>query len=139
MIVVIDASVAVKWYLPEADVDIAERFLSDEYELHAPELILSEFGNILWKKSRTGEIETNIVRASVANFKALPITLHSHKELIEPAVAGAVATGQTVYDWVYLALAVSMSVKFVTADRRFFYALKNTDLEDRIICIPDVE
>ena len=36
---VVDASVAVKWYVPEDNSDDAERLLDPANELHAPELI----------------------------------------------------------------------------------------------------
>jgi len=140
MNVVVDASVAVKWYVPEIHTDIAERLLTDKYELHAPELIWPELGNILWKKNRRGELESDTVRASLTAFKKdVSLSVHSHHHLIEPAIAGALATGQTVYDWMYMALAVSMSANFVTADRRFFLALKKTDLASQITWVADIE
>jgi predicted nucleic acid-binding protein len=44
---VVDASVALKWFLPEVHSDAAARLLREGYRLHAPDLIRAEFGNVL--------------------------------------------------------------------------------------------
>ncbi|MEO8383259.1 MAG: type II toxin-antitoxin system VapC family toxin [Acidobacteriota bacterium] len=56
MKVVVDASVAAKWFLPEIHSDAAARLLDPTIALYAPDLIVPEFGNILWKKIRRAEI-----------------------------------------------------------------------------------
>lgn len=48
---VVDASIAIKLYVPEVHSPQAVRFFSDQHDLIAPDLMLSEFGNIVWKKS----------------------------------------------------------------------------------------
>jgi predicted nucleic acid-binding protein len=53
---VVDASVAVKWYLPEPESDAAGRLLDPEHDLIAPDLLFAEVGNALWKRWRRGEI-----------------------------------------------------------------------------------
>ena len=45
--VVIDASVAVKWFVPEIHSAAAARLLEPEIVLCAPDLIGPEFGNVL--------------------------------------------------------------------------------------------
>lgn len=50
MIYVVDVSVSVKWYVPELFEKEADKILNDDNDLHAPELILPEFSNIIWKK-----------------------------------------------------------------------------------------
>ena len=49
---VIDAGVAIKWYVPEVLEVEAKCVLDPSYSLHVPELFFAEFGNILWKKAR---------------------------------------------------------------------------------------
>jgi predicted nucleic acid-binding protein len=47
---IVDASIAVKLYVPEVHSQQAVRFFSDQHDLIAPDLMLAEFGNIIWKK-----------------------------------------------------------------------------------------
>ncbi len=49
---VIDASVAVKWLHPEEDSGQATSLIEADYELFVPDLLISEIGNVLWKRSR---------------------------------------------------------------------------------------
>jgi len=52
---IVDASVVAKWFLPEPHKDKAETllrdFLDEKIELTAPELLVVEVGNLLWKRS----------------------------------------------------------------------------------------
>ena len=116
MKVVADASVAVKWYVQEEHSEKAELLLNGSFDLNAPELICPEFGSIIWKKHRKGDLSSTESRGVIKAFKALPIRLHPHLALLESSFVGAELTGQTVYDWSYLALAVSLNCKMVTAD-----------------------
>ena len=50
-----DASVAIKWYVPEVHSEIAACLLDGTHELIAPDLLLPEFGNIVWKKVQRGQ------------------------------------------------------------------------------------
>lgn len=54
---VVDASVAVKWFVPEVHAIQALRLLEGSHDLLAPDLLLAEAGNILRKKCRLGELE----------------------------------------------------------------------------------
>jgi predicted nucleic acid-binding protein len=47
---VVDASVAVKWFVPEPHTQAALRFLNGDHQLMAPDLLVPEIGNTLWKK-----------------------------------------------------------------------------------------
>jgi predicted nucleic acid-binding protein len=136
--IVADASVAVKWYVTEIYTPEAEKLLDGSYEIHAPELILPEFGSIIWKKDRRGELIKTEATKIIAAFSRQDITFHSHQLLLKSAFAGAQLSGQTVYDWSYLALAVSLSCEFVTADERFYTALEKTTLKKHLVWIGDI-
>ena len=56
MRIVVDASVAAKWLLPEADSAIAMRLLDAPYELHAPRLLVSEVTSVLWRRALSGSL-----------------------------------------------------------------------------------
>ncbi len=138
MILVVDASVAVKWYVPEINTPEAEKLLNGSYDLQAPELILPEFGSIVWKKVRRTDLTEQEATRIITAFGKQNIVFHSHRTLLNAAFAGAQASGQTVYDWSYLTLAISLSCEFITADERFYNTLKNTRLKKHLVWIGDV-
>ncbi|MFN0123899.1 MAG: type II toxin-antitoxin system VapC family toxin, partial [Blastocatellia bacterium] len=114
------------------------RLLQGQHVFHAPELILPEFASILWKKVRRGEVSAAEGERILTAFSAKSLILHSHKRLIRSAYTGAGTTGQTVYDWTYLALAVSLSCELVTADEAFYKALESTPLRANLLWIESV-
>jgi predicted nucleic acid-binding protein len=135
---VVDASVCVKWYVPEVYEQEASRLRYGGHVFHTPELVLPEFSNIIWKKVRRAELSQVEGRQIVRAFSKEKLIIHSHQQVMESAYAGAEATGQTVYDWTYLALAISQSCPLVTADKRFYQALVDPVLRKDLIWIGDV-
>ncbi len=118
---VIDTSIAVKWYIPEPLSDAAvyylELYRQEQARLLAPDLIIAEMGNVLWKKVRQNELiieDARQVGGILANY--CPLTLISSSELMPAALDIAIAIGLTVYDSLYLALAVSTEATLITAD-----------------------
>jgi predicted nucleic acid-binding protein len=59
---VVDASVAIKWYVPEVHSETAACLLDGTHQIMAPDLLLPEFGNILWKKVQRGQISVETSR-----------------------------------------------------------------------------
>jgi predicted nucleic acid-binding protein len=55
---VVDASVAAKWLVPEALSDAAVGLLNPDNELVVPDLFWAEVGNTLWKKAAPGSFRT---------------------------------------------------------------------------------
>jgi len=138
MIYVVDASLSIKWYVPEIYDREADKILNGGHQLHAPELILPELSNIVWKKTRKGELTEQKGEAIVSAFANAQIKFHPHKNLIASAFHGAATSGQTVYDWTYLALAIALNCQFVTADEKFYRALEKTTLKKNLLWIGDV-
>jgi predicted nucleic acid-binding protein len=122
---VVDASVAVQWFVPEAHSSAARGLLRAGISLLAPDLIRAEVGNVLWKRWRRGELDAAEVEAALADFRRLPLEVHSAEPLLESAWAIARETGLTVYDSLYVALAVAHQAPLVTADRRLFERLRD--------------
>lgn len=129
---VIDSSVAVKWYVPEIHSLPASRFLDETYELHAPDLLWAEFGNVLWKKAGRGELTHREVNSIARAITTVPLQIHSSHNLLEAAVEIALDQSRTVYDSLYLALAVGLDCPFVTADDRLFNALQDSALASHV-------
>lgn len=121
--VVVDASVAAKWFFPEQHARAALRLLDGKHRLLAPDLIRSEFGNVAWKNHRRGLITTDEAAEIMHQFLLLPLEIYDSDTLIVSAVELAMATGRTVYDSLYVALAIDSKAVFVTADQRLANAL----------------
>lgn len=135
---VVDASVAVKWFLPEVHSDEAVRLLRDDYLLFAPDLIWTELGNVLWKKWRQREIEANMARLILEDFRRFPLEVRSSDTLLATAWAIAEELHQTMYDSLYLALAESKGYRLVTADHRFYNGLKDSRLGPMLLRVEDL-
>ena len=135
--VVVDASVAVKWFVPEIHSIAAARLLDPEIYLAAPDLITSEFGNILWKKVRRREITRDEASEILTAFDSSGVETHASRGLLHAAFQLAIGLERTVYDSLYLALAVALDCPLITADARFHSAVASSGLGSHILWIED--
>ena len=115
---VIDASVALKWVLEEDGSAAARQLLLDE-PLAAPELLWVECANVLWVKARRRQIEPGDAALALAAIEAAPIRVVPSRGLPAAAQSIAFELDQTVYDCLYLAAALVERAKLVTADDDF--------------------
>jgi predicted nucleic acid-binding protein len=139
---VIDASVAVKWYVPEVHDAAAARLLAlrstRPLAFHVPDLFFAEFGNILWKKVRAAELEARLAADVVSAMLGVPKAVHATEALLPSAVAIALDSGRTVYDSLYIALAAFLDCELVTADQRLIRGLANSPWAASLRWIEDV-
>ncbi|HLQ39119.1 MAG TPA: type II toxin-antitoxin system VapC family toxin [Planctomycetota bacterium] len=126
MTLVVDASVASKWFFTEPDSAAARRLLERHTALIAPDLLFAEVGNIGWKKCRQGA-STPAQLAEVA--VVLPVAFAqvvSVATVLPRALAIALELEHPVYDAIYLAVAELHDVRLVTADDRLVTRLRGT-------------
>lgn len=123
-VLVVDASVAAKWFLPEPDAPAALRLMDGRRRLVAPDLIRAEVGNILWKLHARRLLSADEASEIIGHFLSVPLEIYDSTSLLANALEIAMATGRTVYDSLYLALAVALDAKVITADQRWVDALK---------------
>ena len=114
-----DASVAVKWVLPEDDSELAEELVTGEALLHAPAFIFVEIANVLWKRMRSGEIEEAQAIDLIARLRRAPLILRQGEGPLPTALSLAKSLDHAIYDCTYLALALHLDAAYVTADQRF--------------------
>jgi predicted nucleic acid-binding protein len=138
---VIDAGVAIKWYVPEVHEAEAKRFLDPAIRLHVPELFYPEFGNIVWKKARllkAPEITEAEGRDILDLLLGVSMTVHPMAPLLKAAYDLAVSPARpTVCDACYLILAVALGCRLVTADRPFYDALQGGPYGPRLLWVAD--
>lgn len=135
---VVDASVAVKWLVPEIHADAALRLLEKNNTLAAPDLIFSEIGNVLLKKSRVGEIESDAAVEMLTDFKGLPLQTYKTYESLEYAWTLAESNRLSFYDSLYVALSLKTSFRMVTADKKLYNSLKNATFKKYILWVEDI-
>ena len=137
MRVVVDASVAAKWYFAEPGHEAADRVLAariaDEHELLAPDLIVPEFVNLLWKHVRRRECSRAAAEEILALWEVDRPSLVASTDLAAQAFQLATALDQSVYDCLYLALALAIEARLVTADRQLARAARAVSAQVELI------
>lgn len=133
MTFVLDASVALKWYVPEDDADLAEEVLRSGEQLIAPQIVVAEVANASWKLVRRGQLDPTQHRriaASIARpFEMLaPLTV-----LLPRAAAIALELDHPIYDCFYLALSEARGAPLITDDRRLLAKLQATAFQVRAL------
>lgn len=122
--IVVDACVAVKWFLPEEGSEQAMQLLAGQDALIAPDLIRVEVAAAITRRVRTGGISEQDAKETLRlwcqSLKEGILQTHSKIEDIEEGGRLSLQLKHPLYDCVYLAVARRTASRFVTADRRFF-------------------
>ena len=116
---VVDASLVVKWFVPEVNSEAARQWLGAPHDYVAPDLVFPEAANAMWKKVRRGELTREDARDLVHDMSAAGFEAVATRALVSDAHALAVATGLTVYDATYLTLAIRLETQVITGDDKF--------------------
>ena len=117
-ILIVDASVAVKWFIEEDHADAALSLLNERHQLHAPDFLLLEGDSVLCKWARLKLIslaEGDDIREALRRY---PIHTHEFTTLLDSAYTIANETQASVYDCLYVALAALLKGKVITADQK---------------------
>jgi predicted nucleic acid-binding protein len=121
--IVVDASVIVKWFIPEVGAAPAHALLAAGDELVAPEVARIEVASALVRKALREEltgadVETTL-RAWCRALSEGQIFLLPNSEDIEAAAKLALELRHPLPDCLYLAIAERLGVALITADRAF--------------------
>lgn len=131
---VVDASVAIKWLVPEEG-SIAARRLEHSFDLIAPDLIYAECANIVWKMVRRGDIEPGRAGAAVEALTQLGVQIFPMDVLARTATEISVRLDHPAYDCFYLALAIAEGCRLITADDRLLRVLDQKSPSLRAHCL----
>jgi predicted nucleic acid-binding protein len=126
---VIDASVALKWFLLDEKygdraLDLLERFVRGELDLAAPSLLVYEVINGLVIAQRKGRIAEEKVFFSISGFLNLGITFVDVAGLEARVLHFCRVYDRSAYDASYLAVAEQDSLALVTGDERLYNSTK---------------
>lgn len=135
--IVIDAGVAVKWVVEEDDTPAALALLKDG-SLSAPDLLIPECANILWKKVRRSELQTDEAIMAARLLQRSDVEIVPTRGLMEEALRLSIDLDHAAYDCIYLSLALENDWRFVTADERLsrkLARLEDTRFDGRIVLL----
>ncbi|MGH8901759.1 MAG: type II toxin-antitoxin system VapC family toxin [Egibacteraceae bacterium] len=119
MTLVIDASVAVRWFVDGPYQDQARSLRHADVDFFAPTLLIAEAANVMWQLARAGQVSRPDAGKVLALLASGTPELFRVPPLIRRAFALAMELDHSVYDCIYLALAEEHHARVVTADRRF--------------------
>ena len=129
-LIVLDASVAIKWFLPEKLETLAtealallDRYGKNEIQIIVPDLFWVEFASVLWKAIRRGNFPKVSADAALASLNRFDFSTVPSLKLLDRAFEIATGFERSVYDSIYVALAVQSNAQLVTADERLANAL----------------
>ena len=126
---IVDSSVVAKWLPPlnneplasEARVLLAD-WTRGKIELSVPDLLLIEVANVLWKATRAGRCKAVEARAALKILISCGLPVAASATLLETARIG-IEYERTVFDSIYVALAVESGRELITADEKLANAL----------------
>ena len=127
---VVDASVAAKWVLPGAGepfrdeaLRLLKQWLDGKVRLIVPDFFWVELTNVLWKAVRRGRCTKDTAVAALATMLDYQIPTVPSLNLLNLALQKGVQHGQSVYDSLYVVLAVEAAAQLITADEKLANAL----------------
>jgi len=125
---VVDASVAVKWYVPEKHyekaIKLRNNYIKNTVKLLAPNLILYEVANAL-RFHKIYKLDSNTIASAVKSLKDFEITRELSEEEWEIAVNLSLEKNISIYDAVYAAVAKKEKATLITSDKTLYETLKN--------------
>jgi predicted nucleic acid-binding protein len=125
--IVVDASVVIKWLIPEDDqpkaLEIRDSYQEARMNVVAPGLLTAEIGNVLWKRVRSGLLSSAEAEKALFRFQQDTPILRDSPVINASALRLAVAHNRTFYDSLYLAVAIHHQCDLVTADEKFVRAM----------------
>jgi len=131
--VVLDASIAAKWIFWESGSELAQTLLDEQYLFYVPDIFYVEMDAIITKKFRKRELNSDEAYVKRAQVQRLALEKWSHISLADVAFDISVTLTVTIYDAIYLALAVEKETVMWTGDDRLVRGIRNTFLSDYVI------
>ncbi len=118
MIVVLDASAAVRLTLGQSNYKMVAETLKQADWVVAPSLYLYEISNVMWKYSKVGTISQETLRDKMLSCTGLIDELIPAANLYAECFELACRLGQPAYDMAYLASCLRKEAGLISFDRR---------------------
>ena len=120
--IVIDASVAAKWLLPDEE-DFSANLIKEEFAKRAisisvPVFIFYEVNNLLKSAILSSRLDVKGATSLYKAFLDIDFTVYWSKHLLKTALEIAVELNISSYDANYIVLAEYLQIPFYTADEK---------------------
>ena len=138
---VVDASIVIKWVVQEDGTALAVD-LRSRFRFAAPELLIPECANILWKKVRRNELTRDEAILAARLLEGSGIDLLPMAGQIEEAMSLAIELLHPACDCAYLIAAHKTGSRFVTADTRLLRAIAeraSSEIASRCVSLSDLQ
>jgi predicted nucleic acid-binding protein len=137
-ILVPDACVGVKWFVPEPDSAAARRLLDPRFALHVPTYFFTEAASVFQRKVAVDGTLTEAEGLSGFQLlRTVPMTIHPTAPLLEAAFRLGVRHRRPIYDSLYLVLASALGGRVITADRRLYNGIHGGPLDHLALWVTD--
>jgi predicted nucleic acid-binding protein len=134
---VVDASVVVRWIVPEQGAIEALALLARPIDWIAPRFMLTEVASALRRKVEGGELTTELAAQGLdfvfGTISRGALRLHRDEVVIRSALTLAFAHRHKVPDCLYVALAEHTGAATVTADRRLSELARSRSLRTLLL------
>ncbi len=127
---VVDASIVIKWYIPEENSDaslgLLRKWLLDGDEIVVPALLFYEVTSVLRKAIVKEIITYKEAEDIIEHLHGLGLFTKLGNEILHKDALRLAQTYNcfTAYDTSYLALAIEEGCEFWTADKKFYNTIK---------------
>jgi predicted nucleic acid-binding protein len=119
-VIVVDASVAAKWYLPEPDSQRAFALLKSRDVLVAPDILRPEVASAITRAARTGRLTVQQARSAadswLRHLEDELVALDAMEIDLDAAIDLALRIKHRLLDCLYLALAMRRAAPLITTD-----------------------
>jgi predicted nucleic acid-binding protein len=135
-VIIVDASVALKWIVPEVDGQMEADSVLRHDELWAPDMLLVEVGNVLRRKVAAGDVQADDALAGLRTLAETVGLIGVDSALATAALGLAVRLAHSVYDCLYLATAERLDGRVATRDAEFSRRVRRAGFGHRLATLP---
>jgi predicted nucleic acid-binding protein len=132
MTLIIDASVAVKWFLQETESAKARNLIGRDAFI-APDFILLETHHAVWKSWRRDETTFAAVDAVAETLRSVFEHIEPSTSLLPAAARMSLTLSHAIYDCLYIALAQREHATLITADEKQFTLARKAKVEVELL------
>jgi predicted nucleic acid-binding protein len=124
LVIVVDASLAVKWFVPEPESDAAAQLLLENSTITGPDLLAVEVHTTLVRGANMVKSNRREAESAIQRFQAILASgevelIRSMPPQIAKAANLAIDMGHPLKDCIYLALAMDLGCPLITCDAKF--------------------